>query len=101
MAEQKGIEYGVSLMVFARQHGKMQVAPFVNKETGEAFKACVFTNEATGERTLVNFSSNLGELSPVEIAAQKHNLQVVRPVDGKNYILCKQGENAWQDVDLS
>ena len=88
-----------SLIAFARQFGKnMQTGNFVNKETGEAFSSCIFTNEA-GSRTFVAFSSKMGPLSPREIAQQKDNLQVVQLESG-NYSLCKQGSNAWQDVDL-
>ena len=35
-----GIKNSWSLISFAKSHGKMKVAPFVNKETGEAFKSC-------------------------------------------------------------
>ena len=96
-AVQKGIDKSWSLMTFAREHGRMQVGTFKN-EAGESFKSTIFTNE-DGERLFVNFSSNMGELTPNEIAAQKGNLQVVKLVDG-GYILCKQGENAWEEVLL-
>lgn len=90
------------LVAFARMKGKMQVAPFVN-ENGEAFKSCVFTHPETGERSFVNFSSKLGELTPAEIVAQKADLQVIERVgdDGKlRHILCRAGESTWEDVDL-
>lgn len=87
-----------SLIAFARQFGpKMQVGEFVNKETGEDFKSCIFTNGET--RTFVAFSSKMGVLSPREIAAKKNELQVVQLESG-HYSLCKQGENTWEDVDL-
>lgn len=87
-----------SLIAFARQFGpKMQVGEFVNKETGEDFKSCIFTNGET--RTFVAFSSKMGPLSPREIAAKKNELQVVQLESG-HYSLCKQGENIWEDVDL-
>lgn len=87
-----------SLIAFARQFGpKMQVGEFVNKETGEDFKSCIFTNGET--RTFVAFSSKMGPLSPREIAAKKDELQVIQLESG-HYSLCKQGENAWEDVDL-
>lgn len=87
-----------SLIAFAKQFGpKMQVGEFVNKETGEDFKSCIFSN---GEaRTFVAFSSKMGVLSPREIAAKKNELQVVQLESG-HYSLCKQGENTWEDVDL-
>lgn len=87
-----------SLIAFARQFGpKMQVGEFVNKETGEDFKSCIFTNGET--RTFVAFSSKMGPLSPREIAAKKNELRVVQLESG-HYSLCKQGENTWEEVDL-
>lgn len=87
-----------SLIAFAKEFGpKMQVGEFVNKETGEDFKSCIFTNGDT--RTFVAFSSKMGPLSPRKIAAKKNELQVVQLESG-HYSLCKQGENTWEDVDL-
>lgn len=87
-----------SLIAFAKEFGpKMQVGEFVNKETGEDFKSCIFTNGET--RTFVSFSSKMGPLSPREIAVKKNELQVVQLESG-HYSLCKQGKNTWEDVDL-
>ena len=87
-----------SLIAFAKEFGpKMQVGEFVNKETGEDFKSCIFTNGET--KTFVAFSSKMGPLSPREIAAKKNELQVVQLESG-HYSLCKQGENTWEEVDL-
>lgn len=87
-----------SLIAFAKAFGpKMQVGEFVNKETGEDFKSCIFTKGET--RTFVAFSSKMGPLSPREIAAKKNELQVVQLESG-HYSLCKQGENTWKDIDL-
>lgn len=93
-----GIKNSMSLIAFARTHGKMQVGSFTNKETGEEFSSCIFTN-GEGVRTFVAFSSKMGALTPAQIAAQKDSLQVVELESG-NFSLCKQGENNWQDVDL-
>lgn len=93
-----GIKDSWTLLAFARMKGKMQVGNFANSETGETFKSCVFTNP-DGERCFVSFSSNLGELTPSQISAQKNDLQVVQLESG-NYKLCKQGENNWEDVVL-
>ena len=93
----QGIINSWSLIAFAKTHGKMQVGEFANKETGEVFKSCIFSD---GEnRCFVAFSSKMGELTPREIAAQKDDLQVVQLESG-NYSLCKVGQNAWEDVDL-
>lgn len=97
-AQNVGIKNSWSLISFARAHGKMKVAPFVNKETGEAFKSCAFV-DSDGATTLVAFSSKLGELSPREISAQKDELQVVELESG-TFKLCKQGASSWEDVDL-
>ena len=95
-----GIKNSWSLISFARSHGRMKVAPFVNKETGEAFKSCAFLS-SEGEITLVAFSSKLGELTPKQIAAQKDDLQVVQ-LARASYKLCRvaHGQNTWKDVDL-
>ena len=93
-----GIKNSWTLLSFAKTHGRMKVAPFVNKETGEAFKSCAFLGSG-GEVTLVAFSSKLGELTPAQIAAQKDDLQVVQLESG-SYKLCKAGHDTWEDVDL-
>ena len=93
-----GIKNSWSLISFAKAHGRMKVAPFVNKETGECFKSCAFLSPE-GEVTLVAFSSKLGELTPKQIAEQKDDLQVVQLESG-TYKLCKAGDDAWEDVDL-
>ena len=86
-----------SLLTFA-QGKRMQVGAFVNQETGETFKSCIFT-DASGNRCFVAFSSKLGELTPAQIVAQKHDLQVVT-MDSGSHILCKAGANSWEDVEL-
>ena len=93
-----GIKNSWSLISFAKTHGRMKVAPFVNKETGECFKSCAFLG-SDGEVTLVAFSSKLGELTPKQIAAQKDDLQVVQLESG-SFKLCKTGHDTWEDVDL-
>lgn len=97
-AQNVGIKDSWSLLAFAQMKGKMQVGDFENKETGEKFKSCIFTN-TDGNRCFVNFSSNLGVLTPAEISARKNELQVVELNSG-NYSLCMKGENNWQDVEL-
>ena len=97
-AQNVGIKNSWSLLSFARAHGRMKVAPCVNKETGEAFKSCAFVN-SDGATTLVAFSSNLGELTPKYIAEHKDSLQVVELESG-TFKLCRQGNSSWEDVDL-
>ena len=93
-----GIKNSWTLLSFAKTYGRMKVAPFVNKETGEAFKSCAFLS-SRGEVTLVAFSSKLGELTPAQIAAHKDDLQVVQLESG-SYKLCRAGHDTWEDVDL-
>jgi hypothetical protein len=69
-----------------------------NSQTGETFKSCAFVG-TSGAVTLVGFSSNLGELTPSQISAQKDSLQVVELESG-NYKLCKRGTDSWDEVDL-
>ena len=80
----------------------MKVAPFTNSETGETFKSCAFI-DPENNITLVGFSSNLGELTPKEIAEKKYDLQVVLLASG-NYKLCNinlcETNSSWEDVDL-
>lgn len=93
-----GIKNSWSLISFAKRYSKMKVAPFINKETGENFKSCAFI-DSDGDVTLVGFSSNLGELTPKEIASQKDDLQVIQLESG-SYKLCRAGHDTWEDVDL-
>lgn len=94
-----GIKNSWSLLDFARSHGRMKVTnELVNSQTGETFKSCAFV--ATGGAvTLVGFSSNLGVLTPKQIADQKDSLQVVELESG-SFKLCKSGADSWEDVDL-
>lgn len=93
-----GVTNSWSLLAFASTHGKMKVAPFVNKETGEVFKSCAFVDNENNV-VLVGFSRNLGELTPQEISAQKNELQVVQLTSG-SFKLCRQGNSNWEDVEL-
>lgn len=100
-AQNVGIVNSWSLIAFARSHGRMQVGKFVNKESGEEFKSCIFTDpNDQSKKTFVAFSSKMGELSPREIAQQADNLQVVELTSG-NFSLCKMGANSWEDVNLA
>ena len=83
-----------NLLEFAKTHGKMQVGEFANKDTGEVFKACIFTKPDDGTRTFVAFSTKLGELTPKQIVDMKNELQVVQLESG-NYSLCKNNQGDW------
>lgn len=86
-----------SLTSFIQEFGKMKVASFVNKTTGDKFKSCVCTNYKS--RTFVAFSSKLGELTTMQIKEMKDNLIVIRTPRGK-YTLAKKGKDTWEDVDI-
>lgn len=74
-----------SLLDFAREFGKMQVGEFINSETQETFKSCIFTKD--NAKTYVAFSSKLGVLTPKEIVERKNSLIVIQ-VDSGMYSLC-------------
>ena len=95
---EKGIVASWGLVAFAKSNGRMKVGSFVNKETGETFKSCMFVDAEGNVQKVVNFSSNLGELTPQQIASMKDELQVVQLTSG-TYKLCKSG-STWEDVDL-
>lgn len=66
-----------SLLDFAREFGpKMQVGEFINSETQETFKNCIFIKDNT--KTYVAFSSKVGVLTPKEIVKRKNSLIVVQ-----------------------
>lgn len=95
---EKGIVASWGLVAFAKSNGRMKVGSFVNKDTGETFKSCMFVDAEGNVQKVVNFSSNLGELTPQQIASMKDDLQVVQLTSG-TYKLCKSG-STWEDVDL-
>ena len=74
-----------SLLEFAKNYVKMQVGNFVNSNTGEEFKSCMFIKE-DGSYDYVGFHSQLGELTPAEISERKKELKVGLTESGK-YVL--------------
>ncbi len=84
-----------SLLEFAKLHGKMQVGTFENRETGESFKSCIFTN-SNGETIYVSFYSKLGELTPLQIKEKKDTLKVGLLKTSK-YVLYEEWES-WEEV---
>lgn len=100
VAENKGIKNSWSLISFAKAFGKPQLGEFTNKETGEQFNSCIFTNPEDQSKTFVAFSSKLSIPQTVKgIVDNKDNLQVVELESG-SYVLCMAGQNSWQDIDL-
>ena len=95
---EKGIVASWGLVAFAKSNGRMKVGSFVNKDTGESFKSCMFVDAEGNVQKVVNFSSKLGELTPQQIASMKNDLQVVQLESG-TYKLCKAG-STWEDVAL-
>lgn len=97
---------------FFMQNRGLKRVPCTNSQTGESFSLLAFGNEAS--RKFVGFSKNLGELSDQQLNAQKEGLQVVqlrltdeqvaerlaRKLSPEKYVLCRKGEDTWQDVNL-
>ena len=86
-----------SLLEFAKNYVKMQVGTFVNSNTGEEFKSCMFIKK-DGTYDYVGFHSQLGELTPTEISKRRKELKVGLTESGK-YILYDHIYD-WEIVDL-
>ncbi len=86
-----------SLLEFAKNYIKMQVGKFVNSNTGEEFKSCMFIKE-DGSYDYVGFHSQLGVLTPAEISKRKEELKIGLTESGK-YVLYDH-INDWEIVDL-
>ena len=85
------------LLEFAKNYVKMQVGTFVNSNTGEEFKSCMFIKK-DGTYDYVGFHSQLGELTPAEISERKKELKVGLTQSGK-YVLYNHIDD-WEIVDL-
>lgn len=86
-----------SLLEFAKNYVKMQVGTFVNSNTGEEFKSCMFIKKDC-TYDYVGFHSQLGELTPTEIFKRKKELKVGLTESGK-YVLYDH-INDWEIVNL-
>lgn len=86
-----------SLLEFAKNYVKMKVGTFVNSNTGENFKSCMFLKK-DGTYDYVGFHSQLGELTPAEISERKKELKVGLTNSGK-YVLYDHIDD-WEIVDL-
>nr|DAQ65467.1 MAG TPA: hypothetical protein [Crassvirales sp.] len=86
-----------SLLEFAKNYVKMKVGTFVNSNTGEEFKSCMFFKK-DGNYDYVGFHSQLGELTPAEISKRKRELKVGLTQLGK-YVLYDHIDD-WKNVDL-
>lgn len=97
MSEKTGVKQAWSLVEFRANYKEVKLATFINSDDGEEFKSLVFLKEDKS-KTLVGFSSNLGELTSKEIAKRKHDLRVVELNSG-NFKLCESQDN-WETVDI-
>lgn len=89
-----------TLIDFAMQYGpKMKVGTFRNNKTREEYKTCMFIN-SNGLRTFVNFSTELGELTPLQISERKNELMIGQLPTGK-FILYDNNWKDWADVNLN
>lgn len=86
-----------SLLEFVKNYVKMKVGIFVNSNTGEEFKSCIFLKK-DGTYDYVGFHSQLGELTPAEISKRKKELKVGLTESGK-YVLYDHIDD-WEIVDL-
>lgn len=86
-----------SLLEFAKNYVKMKVGTFVNSDTGENFKSCIFLKK-DDTYDYVGFHSQLGELTPTEISERKKELKVGLTESGK-YVLYDHIDD-WEFVDL-
>lgn len=85
------------LLEFVKNYVKMKVGNFVNSNTGEEFKSCMFLKK-DGTYDYVGFHSQLGELTPAEISKRKKELKVGLTESGK-YVLYDHIDD-WEIVDL-
>jgi hypothetical protein len=97
---------------FFMQNRGLKRVPCVNSQTGESF--CLLAFGSTGSQKFVSFGKNLGQLTDSQLNAQKEHLQVVevnltpeqvadrkaKGLQERQFILCRQGESTWQDVNL-
>lgn len=86
-----------SFLEFTKNYVKMQVGTFVNSNTGEEFKSCMFIKK-DGTYDYIGFHSQLGELTPTEISKRKKELKVGLTESGK-YVLYDH-INDWEIVNL-
>ena len=86
-----------SLLEFAKNYVKMKVGDFVNRNTEEEFKSCMFLKK-DGTCDYVGFHSQLGELTPTEISKRKKELKVGLTQSGK-YVLYDHIDD-WENIDL-
>lgn len=85
------------LLEFAKNYAKMKVGDFVNSNTGEEFKSCMFLKK-DGTYDYVGFHSQLGILTPAEISKRKKELKVGLTESGK-YVLYDHIVD-WEIVNL-
>lgn len=92
----------MTLLAFARSHGKMQLGKFsqADPETNETkeWQSLIFT-DSEGQRTFVSVSQKLGTLTPQFLLDNYRELQVIKGNTG-NYMVCRQGDNSWETIEL-
>ena len=112
MAQNSNIISSWTMREFFMQNRGLKRVPCVNSQTGESFSLLAFG--AAGSQKFVSFGKNLGQLTDSQLNAQKENLQVVevkltpeqvadrkaKGLQERQFILCRQGESTWQDVNL-
>ena len=61
---------------------RMQLGSFLDKQSNNYYKLCIFTDEKTGERIFCSFSQEIGELTAKEISKRKYELQIEKLSSG-------------------
>ena len=112
MAQNSNIISSWTMREFFMVNRGLKRVPCVNSQTGESF--CMLAFGSAGSQKFVNFGKNLGQLSDKELNDRKDSLQVVevrltaeqiadrkaRGLQERQFILCNQGADAWQEVSL-
>jgi len=112
MAQNSNIISSWTMREFFMQNRGLKRVPCVNSQTGESFSLLAFGT--AGSQKFVSFGKNLGQLTDSQLNDQKESLQVVevrltpeqvanrkaKGLQERQFILCRQGESTWQDVNL-
>ena len=97
-----GVLNSWSFVEFSHKFAKLKYAKSLVNKAGEKFTSLVGVS-TEGDYTFINFSNNLGVLTPAELKEKKDSLQVVLNTGAKGqkvYTLCNRGANSWEDIDI-
>lgn len=86
-----------SLREFCQQHGNPKWGTF--ESNGERFHSLMFKG-SDGKYFPVNLSSKLTGINCAKDVAQGVDTLRVIKSDSGSYILCRQGNNSWDDINI-